>query len=139
MKTPTILSMTRRVLLPMALLSVGLAALPAYANHFSEYGSNTRRNVASAGNPSADDIRGYKYYPKESLSLKEEGKVGLKVSLTEEGKVIDAVVVKSSGSSRLDNAAIQALKGDWRYDPPEDGLMPASLQTEVVFNLEEFP
>jgi TonB family protein len=59
--------------------------------------------------------------------------------LTGEGKVSDAVVVKSSGSARLDDAAIKALKGNWRYDPPGDGPMPASVQTEVVFNLEQFP
>ena len=138
MKTATILSTTRRMLLPLVLLSAGLAD-SAYANHFSEYTSSTKRNIASAGNPGADDIRGYKYYPKESLALKEEGTVGVKVSLTEEGKVTDAVVVKSSGSARLDNAAIKVLTGDWRYDPPDDAPMPASLQTDVVFNLERFP
>src|SRR5689334_1173029 len=111
MKTPTIISTTRRILMPLALLSA-LLATSAYANHFSEYTSSTKRNIASAANPSADDIRGYRYYPKESLSLKEEGTVGLRVLLTAEGKASDAVVVKSSGSTRLDNAAIKALKGD---------------------------
>ena len=130
-----LISMKTTILLPLALLSAGLVT-PAYANHFHEYDSGARRNVGSAHNPSADDIRGYLHYPKESLSLKEEGTVGLKVSLTEEGKASNAVVVKSSGSPRLDNAAIQVVKASWRYDPPNDQRMPAAVQTEVVFNLE---
>ena len=130
-----LISKKTAILLPLTLLSAGLMT-PAYANHFHEYTSGAKRNVGSAHNPSADDIRGYLHYPKDSLSLKEEGTVGLKVSLTEEGRVSDAVVVKTSGYPRLDTAAIQVVKVSWRYNPPKNQQMPTDVQTEVTFELE---
>ena len=52
-----------------------------------------------------------------SQTLNEQGKVGLKIWLTAQGTMSDAVVESSSGFPRLDNAAIQFLKTNWSYDP----------------------
>jgi len=45
--------------------------------------------------------------------MNEQGQVDLKLSLTEKGTVSDAVVEKSSGSPRLDDAAIKYVKTYW--------------------------
>ncbi|MFZ6814993.1 energy transducer TonB [Undibacterium sp. Rencai35W] len=49
-------------------------------------------------------------YPDKSISLSEEGLVKLQFMTNEEGKVVDAKVVKSSGYRSLDNASLTALK-----------------------------
>ncbi|MCU6434898.1 energy transducer TonB [Undibacterium sp. Jales W-56] len=49
-------------------------------------------------------------YPDKSLSLSEEGLVKLQFMTNEEGKVVDAKVIKSSGYRSLDNASLTALK-----------------------------
>ncbi len=55
-------------------------------------------------------------YPAVSRRLGEEGKVVLRVELDEGGDVSKASVQSSSGYSRLDEAALAAIKG-WRCQP----------------------
>jgi len=55
-------------------------------------------------------------YPKQSVRLGEHGKTVLQVELNEAGNVISAVVKSSSGFSRLDEAAIIAVKS-WSCTP----------------------
>jgi protein TonB len=52
-------------------------------------------------------------YPRESRHLREEGEVTLRVELDESGHVSAAIVLKSSGSLRLDTAARTAVL-TWR-------------------------
>ncbi|MEQ1526900.1 MAG: energy transducer TonB [Gallionella sp.] len=56
------------------------------------------------------------YYPLASKRLNEQGKAILRVELSEEGKVSNATVKKSSGFARLDDAALAAVK-TWRCKP----------------------
>ncbi len=56
------------------------------------------------------------YYPLASKRLNEQGKAILRVELNEEGKVSKAIVKKSSGFARLDDAALAAVKS-WRCKP----------------------
>jgi protein TonB len=51
-------------------------------------------------------------YPQISKILGEEGKVVLRVRLGKDGEVLDVQVAVSSGFSRLDQAAVQAV---WRW------------------------
>lgn len=55
-------------------------------------------------------------YPALSRRLGEEGKLVLRVELDETGRISKATVVESSGYSRLDNAALSAVK-TWRCRP----------------------
>lgn len=58
----------------------------------------TRPELISASNP---------FYPAEALRSNIEGKVGIKLLINEEGKVIKTLVDKSSGHVVLDDAAIK--------------------------------
>ncbi|MDH5553192.1 MAG: energy transducer TonB [Nitrosomonas sp.] len=61
-------------------------------------------------------------YPSISRRMGEEGKLVLRVELDENGRVDTAIVIDSSGYTRLDEAAMAAVK-DWQCRPPlRDGL-----------------
>jgi len=55
-------------------------------------------------------------YPLLSKRMNEQGKVVLRVELGEDGHVAHVEVIKSSGSQRLDSAALSAVK-TWRCKP----------------------
>ena len=120
--------------LRFAVLLAGLAAPAAKANYFHDPASGITRMIGSAPNPTANDVRGV--YPVISQSLNEHGDVELKLSLTEKGTVSDAVVEKSSGSPRLDEAAIKYVKTYWSYEPPDGQEMPAQMLFTVSFVLK---
>lgn len=56
-------------------------------------------------------------YPSVSRRLGEAGRVMLRVELDATGRVVQAQVVDSSGFSRLDAAALAAVR-NWRCEPP---------------------
>lgn len=61
-------------------------------------------------------------YPAQSRNLGEQGRVVLWVELDERGRVIETRVSSSSGSLRLDNAAMAAVK-TWKCNPAlRDGI-----------------
>jgi protein TonB len=90
--------------------------------------------IGSAPSPSPKDLRGV--YPLASQFMNEQGEVGLKLSLTEKGTVSTAVVEKSSGSPRLDEAAIKYVKTNWSYQPPDGQEMPSQMLFTVTFVLK---
>lgn len=55
-------------------------------------------------------------YPVESRRLREQGTVTIKVLVSPEGTVQDLKMAESSGHSRLDKAALAAVRG-WRFAP----------------------
>lgn len=57
-------------------------------------------------------------YPSLSRRLGETGKVVLRVTLDEQGKVLKAAVDRSSGFSRLDEAALATVQ-NWRCTPAQ--------------------
>lgn len=77
-------------------------------------------------------------YPPLSRRLGEEGVVQLKLAVGEDGRVESAMIEKSSGSQRLDDAAREWVAHHWRYHPAtRDGKAIASqTQVKVVFNLK---
>jgi|HubBroStandDraft_6_1064221.scaffolds.fasta_scaffold686139_1 TonB family protein len=132
-------SMKTQMLLPLVLMSAALVT-PAYSNTFHGLNTPLNRNVGSAPNPTAQDIRNNRQrvnYPLESQMLNEEGTVGLKISLTEQGRVSDAIVENSSGFPRLDAAALEYAKTNWRYKPTDkDGQpIPAAVRVNVTFDM----
>jgi TonB family protein len=70
-----------------------------------------------------------------SRSMNEQGLVELKLLLSEKGTVSGAVVEKSSGSPRLDDAAIRYAKTYWSYEPPSGQEMPTEMSFNVNFVL----
>src|SRR5580765_4315710 len=113
--------------------SFWLTVLASAADPSAHAGYFQGRNIGSAPNPTPYDVLGI--YPVESRSLNEQGQVGLKLSLTENGTVSDAVVERSSGSPRLDDAAVKYVMTHWSYEPPDGQKMPAEMLFTVTFVL----
>jgi periplasmic protein TonB len=76
-------------------------------------------------------------YPATSRRLGEEGTVRLRVLVDQSGKPRDVNVMGSSGFSRLDAAAIEAVKR-WKFVAATDGTksITAWTQVAITFRLE---
>jgi protein TonB len=74
-------------------------------------------------------------YPATSRRLGEEGTVRLKVLVDANGRPKDVGVLNSSGFSRLDQAAIDAVKR-WRLVAATDGNRPISTWTQVAITFK---
>ncbi len=70
-------------------------------------------------------------YPALSQRMGEQGTTLLKVSIDTTGKVTECTVVTSSGSTRLDAAAVEYVKANWRWQPPTQAGKPVAATTEV--------
>jgi protein TonB len=77
-------------------------------------------------------------YPMSSVHLDEQGKVVLSVLIGTDGRVTDVKVAQSSGSSRLDQAAVTEARAHWRLRPATRNGVPFEqwLTLGVVFRLE---
>jgi len=74
-------------------------------------------------------------YPPLSRRLREEGVVVLKVHVRSDGSVATAVVDKRSGSTRLDEAALSAVK-QWHFVPARRGSEPVDSWVLVPIEFE---
>ena len=76
-------------------------------------------------------------YPAMARRLGEQGRVELRIFVNTQGQVSDVQVAKSSGSYRLDEAAVEWVKKHWRYRPAtKDGKPVESTErAAVIFNL----
>ncbi len=72
-------------------------------------------------------------YPSQSIRLGEFGTTGLNLLLDAEGKVQDAQISSSSGSERLDSAALKHAKRSWKFNPCMVGDKPVSCWHSVNF------
>jgi periplasmic protein TonB len=70
-------------------------------------------------------------YPPASRRASEEGTVRLKVLVDESGRPKDIQVAQSSGFSRLDEAAKQAVRR-WKFVAATDGAKAISVWTQVA-------
>ena len=70
-------------------------------------------------------------YPALSQRMGEQGTTLLKVAIDTTGKVTECTVVTSSGSTRLDAAAVEYVKANWRWQPPTQAGKPGAATTEV--------
>lgn len=77
-------------------------------------------------------------YPPVSRRLGEQGTLRLRLSISADGAVKDAIVEQSSGYPRLDSAAVEWVKGHWRYQPAMEGTRPVAsmLSAFVTFKLQ---
>ena len=71
-------------------------------------------------------------YPFVSRRLREQGTLRLKLTVDEKGVVTQAVVVNSSGFQRLDEAAVNWVKAQWRYTPAMQGAKPVVSMAETI-------
>lgn len=80
-------------------------------------------------------------YPKESITLKEEGRVLVNVAIGTDGSVSHTEVVGPSGHQRLDAAAANFVKGYWRWQPATRAGKPVTANTRVsiLFQLKPKP
>jgi protein TonB len=76
-------------------------------------------------------------YPSVSRRLGEQGLVLLQVQVTADGTAGSVALQTSSGSTRLDQAALEAVK-KWRFVPAKHGEQPvsASVVVPVRFSIE---
>lgn len=76
-------------------------------------------------------------YPRLSRRLREEGEVELRVRVSPAGQAVAVELARSSGSGRLDEAALQAVRS-WRFEPARRGEQPveAWVRVPIVFRLE---
>jgi protein TonB len=77
-------------------------------------------------------------YPAISIRLGEQGVTTVGFTITTEGRVENAHIVNSSGSERLDNAALTCVSG-WRYGPAKnDAGQPTAVSNsaKIVWNLK---
>ena len=76
-------------------------------------------------------------YPTLSRRQSEEGKVLLKVRVSAQGTALDVAVSKSSGFTRLDTAAVDAVTR-WRFVPAKRGdeRVDSSVIVPITFALE---
>jgi TonB family protein len=77
-------------------------------------------------------------YPSASIRLREEGEVLCRLTIDAGGGVVDVAVARSSGHTRLDAAAVHAVRR-WRFEPAlRDGVAEATTATlPVVFRLHD--
>ena len=87
-------------------------------------------NAAYLNNPAPD-------YPSISRREGEQGLVLLRVQVTANGTAASVGLQTSSGSTRLDQAALEAVK-KWRFIPAKRGEQPvsASVTVPVRFSIE---
>jgi protein TonB len=80
---------------------------------------------------------GQEWYPPISQRLGEQGVTTLAFHIAADGSVKDFTVANSSGSERLDNAAI-ACASTWRYSPAIEAGHPVEVpwKAQVVWNLK---
>jgi len=76
-------------------------------------------------------------YPPLAERLSEEGTVQLRLTISAQGTVTDAVVVRSSGYDDLDQAARSWILVHWRYRPAMRGgtAVPGASDVQVRFDL----
>ena len=71
-------------------------------------------------------------YPPLGVRLAHEGATRLKIAVDEQGNVVSAEVVQSSGHEELDIAAVAWVRTHWRYQPAMQAGHPVSATTEAV-------
>jgi protein TonB len=78
-------------------------------------------------------VRSPPVYPLYSRQIREQGRVVLRVELDEQGHISGAKVETSSGSPRLDEAALNAVK-EWRCAAPRRDGVPVRAVALQPFN-----
>ncbi|MCV6636296.1 TonB family protein [Candidatus Albibeggiatoa sp. nov. NOAA] len=95
--------------------------------------SSSQRTVSTASTQPIKSVpkpqkprfnRAYLHQPKPPYTrilrrLNAQGTVTLRIVFAQQGHVKQVSIISSSGSSRLDNHAVQYVKKHWQYNPPQ--------------------
>lgn len=73
-------------------------------------------------------------YPQMSVMTEEQGTTLLDVAIGVDGAPTDVKVITSSGSLRLDQAAVDHVKANWRWSAPLVNCKPVAASTKVSVN-----
>lgn len=94
--------------------------------------------IGSPARPAAGLANPTPRYPWISRRRGEEGRVVLDVEVTPEGRAKTVRVKRTSGSERLDQSALDAVK-DWRFSPARRAgrAVPARIDVPIVFRLTD--
>lgn len=106
-------------------------AQPPYSAPENQLSTPARYNANYLNNPAP-------IYPPTARRRGEQGRVMLRVQVSSSGQAQDVQLYTSSGSSALDDAAIQAVRR-WRFVPAKQGETPiaAWVQVPILFQLEQ--
>ncbi|HDP89327.1 MAG TPA: energy transducer TonB, partial [Thioalkalivibrio sp.] len=76
-------------------------------------------------------------YPRASLRLREEGSVEIRARVGRDGRPRELAVARSSGSMRLDRAALDAIRR-WSFEPAQRAgiAVEAWVVVPITFKLE---
>lgn len=80
--------------------------------------------VATTTKPKGKATNSKPEYPQASVRAGEEGTVGINIYVTEEGRVGEVKLERSSGFERLDEAVVKHVKRAWRFTPCMQGDKP---------------
>lgn len=72
-------------------------------------------------------------YPKDAQNEEVEGEVLVRVLIKKDGAIEAIEPIKSSGDSRLDNAALNSLKREWVFKPSIE-----DYYVDILFTFEEY-
>lgn len=132
-KTPApVLETTRSTLAaPAAAVAVAADSKPAPPGPASEAISQARFDADYLHNPAPP-------YPALSRRMSEEGRVILRVSVNPQGSADNVEIKTSSGSPRLDEAALNTVKR-WKFIPAKRGETPvqSAVLVPITFKLEQ--
>lgn len=90
-------------------------------------------NITRPATPASGHVMGAGAYPWLSVMLGEQGDTTLAFTILPDGSVANVHVVQSSGSSRLDDAAVQGAKA-WRYNPAMQNGRPVAVPWTTKVN-----
>jgi TonB family protein len=75
-------------------------------------------------------------YPDVSVRLLEQGEVILKSLIDENGKILDVSILETSGSSRLDQSAMNAVRRRFAYEPASVDGRPIAVTFTTYVSFE---
>jgi TonB family protein len=76
-------------------------------------------------------------YPPLSMRLAEQGVTVLDVTIGDDGTVARDAIVTTSGSERLDQAAAEFVKANWRWQPPTPQCDRRTVGVSVSWNIKD--
>lgn len=76
-------------------------------------------------------------YPEVARRLAEQGTVTVRIEIAASGTVKNVAVLHSSGSERLDTAAVSWIKAHWKYHAASRGgvAVESHVEAQIVFDL----
>ncbi len=121
----------RVTLAALALLTLGSCATSDRVSAICRASEQSMHPIVSTHTPMP--------YPPISARLSEQGVTMMTVIIGYDGAPTEVTLIKSSGSERLDTAAISYIKAYWRWQSPTEGCIPAMAAVNVAWHISDPP